>query len=194
VLSRYPRPVHAAFVIRNSEANHNVGVNSASIRRLHRQRRALVSFSHCQLPSLQQGHFTLIRPAPQSRSPQSQNQPSQAPMNGWTSRSKAPPASRQSNPLCKPGDYSERHADTGAQLAKVTNVNHNTKMFTFELPDKDSTLGLVVNSCILTMYKGPMAEKPTVRPYTPISAVDQKVQSVIFPPTQLPLLCGRCRC
>ena len=51
-------------------------------------------------------------------------------------------------------------------------------MFTFELPEKDSTLGLIVNSCILTMYKGPTDEKPIVRPYTPISDVDQKVLSL----------------
>jgi len=53
-------------------------------------------------------------------------------------------------------------------------------MFTFELPEKDSILGLVVNSCILAMYKGPTDEKPIVRPYTPISDVDQKV----LPPTK----------
>lgn len=61
----------------------------------------------------------------------------------------------------------------------MTLINHNTKLFTFELPEKDSTLGLVVNSCLLTMYKGPTDEKPTVRPYTPISDVDQQVP---YPP------------
>ena len=61
------------------------------------------------------------------------------------------------------------------QLAKITPVNHNTKMFTFELPDPDGTLGLIVNSCVLTKYKGPGDEKPIVRPYTSISDVDQKV-------------------
>ena len=54
-------------------------------------------------------------------------------------------------------------------------MNHNTKLFTFELPDPNGTLGLVVNSCLLTKYKGPNDEKPTVRPYTPISDVDEKV-------------------
>jgi cytochrome-b5 reductase len=54
-------------------------------------------------------------------------------------------------------------------------VNHNTKLFTFELPDPNGTLGLVVNSCLLAKYKGPNDEKPTVRPYTPISDVDEKV-------------------
>ena len=57
-------------------------------------------------------------------------------------------------------------------------MNHNTKLFTFELPDPDGILGLVVNSCILAKYKGPNDEKPIVRPYTPISEVDEKVQTV----------------
>ena len=57
-------------------------------------------------------------------------------------------------------------------------MNHNTKLLTFELPDPEGTLGLVINSCILTKYKGPNDEKPIVRPYTPISDVDQKVQTL----------------
>ena len=59
-------------------------------------------------------------------------------------------------------------------------MNHNTKLFTFELPDPEGTLGLIINSCILTKYKGPDNEKPIVRPYTPISDVDQKVQILKF--------------
>ena len=54
-------------------------------------------------------------------------------------------------------------------------MNHNTKLFTFDLPDPEGTLGLIVNSCILTKYKGPNDEKTIVRPYTPISDVDEKV-------------------
>jgi cytochrome-b5 reductase len=61
------------------------------------------------------------------------------------------------------------------KLSKITPINHNTKLLTFSLPDPEGTLGLVVNSCILTKYKGPNDEKPVVRPYTPLSDVDEKV-------------------
>jgi len=45
------------------------------------------------------------------------------------------------------------------------------------LPDPEGVLGTFVNSCILTQYKGPNDKKPVVRPYTPISDVDQKVSA-----------------
>jgi cytochrome-b5 reductase len=54
-------------------------------------------------------------------------------------------------------------------------VTHNTKLFTFELPEPESTLGLIVNSCILTRYKGLEDAKPIVRPYTPVSDENAKV-------------------
>jgi cytochrome-b5 reductase len=60
-------------------------------------------------------------------------------------------------------------------LKAVETINHNTKKFTFELPNPNDTLGLIVNSCLLTKYQGPGDEKPVVRPYTPISDVDDKV-------------------
>jgi len=60
------------------------------------------------------------------------------------------------------------------KLKAVTPINHNTKLFTFELPNPDDTLGLIVNSCLLTKYQGPTDKKPTVRPYTPISDVDER--------------------
>lgn len=55
------------------------------------------------------------------------------------------------------------------KLAKVENVNHNTKKLLFELPDEDHVSGLKIASAILTKYKGPEMEKPVIRPYTPIS-------------------------
>jgi cytochrome-b5 reductase len=55
------------------------------------------------------------------------------------------------------------------KLADVEIVNHNTKRFRFELPESDMVSGLHVASALLTKYKGPNAEKATLRPYTPIS-------------------------
>lgn len=55
------------------------------------------------------------------------------------------------------------------KLAEIELINHNTKRFRFELPEPDQVSGLPVASALLTKYKGPEAEKATLRPYTPIS-------------------------
>ncbi|PHH88566.1 hypothetical protein CDD83_7360 [Cordyceps sp. RAO-2017] len=60
------------------------------------------------------------------------------------------------------------------KLAEVETVNHNTKRLRFELPEGDMVSGLHVASAILTKYKGPNDEKPTLRPYTPISDEGQQ--------------------
>jgi len=59
-------------------------------------------------------------------------------------------------------------------LEKSENLNHNTKKLTFKLPEADMESGLPVQSAVITKYKGPEMEKPVIRPYTPISDVDQK--------------------
>ncbi|PFH63456.1 hypothetical protein XA68_10049 [Ophiocordyceps unilateralis] len=60
------------------------------------------------------------------------------------------------------------------KLTDVETVNHNTKRFRFEFPEDDMTSGLHVASAVLTKFKGPHDEKPTVRPYTPVSDEDQR--------------------
>ncbi|KEY66507.1 hypothetical protein S7711_04834 [Stachybotrys chartarum IBT 7711] len=60
------------------------------------------------------------------------------------------------------------------KLADVEVVNHNTKKLRFELPESEQVSGLHVASALLTKYKGPEDEKPTLRPYTPISDEDTK--------------------
>lgn len=60
------------------------------------------------------------------------------------------------------------------KLEDVEIVNHNTKRFRFKLPEDDMVSGLHVASAILTKYKAPDAEKPTIRPYTPVSDENAK--------------------
>ena len=55
------------------------------------------------------------------------------------------------------------------KLEEVDVVNHNTKKFRFKLPEDDMVSGLAIASAILTKYQAEGAEKPTIRPYTPIS-------------------------
>ncbi|KAI9816976.1 MAG: NADH-cytochrome b5 reductase [Thelocarpon impressellum] len=60
------------------------------------------------------------------------------------------------------------------KLDKVEEINHNTKRLRFLLPDENDVSGLPITSAVLTKYKGPQDEKPTVRPYTPVSGEDLK--------------------
>jgi cytochrome-b5 reductase len=55
------------------------------------------------------------------------------------------------------------------KLDDVEIVNHNTKRLRFKLPEEDMVSGLAVASCVLTKFKPNDAEKPVIRPYTPIS-------------------------
>lgn len=55
------------------------------------------------------------------------------------------------------------------RLDDVEIVNHNTKRLRFKLPEEDMVSGLHVASAVLTKYKPEGAEKPVMRPYTPIS-------------------------
>ncbi|KAK1757433.1 hypothetical protein QBC47DRAFT_375980 [Echria macrotheca] len=60
------------------------------------------------------------------------------------------------------------------ELKEVEDVNHNTKRFRFALPEADMVSGLEVASAILTKAVPAGAEKPVVRPYTPISDEDDR--------------------
>lgn len=55
------------------------------------------------------------------------------------------------------------------KLEEVHDVNHNTKRFRFKLPENDMVSGLHIASAVLTKFKPEGAEKPVLRPYTPIS-------------------------
>lgn len=60
------------------------------------------------------------------------------------------------------------------KLDDVEIVNHNTKRFRFKLPEEDMVSGLHVASAVLAKFKPEGAEKPVLRPYTPISDEDTK--------------------
>ena len=54
-------------------------------------------------------------------------------------------------------------------LDAVEDVNPNVKKFRFKFDDKEAVSGLTIASALITKYKGPEDEKPTIRPYTPTS-------------------------
>lgn len=60
------------------------------------------------------------------------------------------------------------------KLEEVEVVNHNSKRLRFRLPEDDMVSGLHVASAILTRFKPLDADKPVVRPYTPISDEDTR--------------------
>ncbi|KAF3041743.1 NADH-cytochrome b5 reductase [Didymella heteroderae] len=91
----------------------------------------------------------------------------------------APPSAEESKIPVSTGEA--KKAFTGGDqgflslvLEKSEIVNHNTKKLTFKLPEEDQESGLPVASAVITKYKGPEMKKPVIRPYTPISDVDQK--------------------
>ncbi|KKY22790.1 putative nadh-cytochrome b5 [Phaeomoniella chlamydospora] len=66
------------------------------------------------------------------------------------------------------------------KLKKIVPYNHNTSEFIFELPSGDHVSGLNIASAILTKYQSEKHEKPTLRPYTPISDEDEKGQLTLL--------------
>lgn len=59
------------------------------------------------------------------------------------------------------------------KLSKSWETTHNTKHFVFELANKDDVSGLINASCLLTKFITPKGNN-VIRPYTPISDVDDK--------------------
>jgi cytochrome-b5 reductase len=59
-------------------------------------------------------------------------------------------------------------------LVEIHPVTGNTKLLRFALPTENHISGLHVASAILTKYKGPNDEKPTIRPYTPVNDEDAR--------------------
>jgi cytochrome-b5 reductase len=60
------------------------------------------------------------------------------------------------------------------KLSSVSQVSPNTKLLRFELPSENHVSGLKVASALLTKYKGPSDEKPTIRPYTPTTGESER--------------------
>ncbi|KTW30327.1 hypothetical protein T552_00800 [Pneumocystis carinii B80] len=54
-------------------------------------------------------------------------------------------------------------------LSKITDVNHNCKIFRFDLPSKNHISGIHVASALLVQFQLP-SQPPVIRAYTPISS------------------------
>lgn len=59
------------------------------------------------------------------------------------------------------------------KLTNIKPVSHDTRIYTFSFPDANQTSGLVVASAILTKFVTAKGNN-VIRPYTPISDVEQK--------------------
>eukprot|EP01119_Soliformovum_irregulare_P010032 TRINITY_DN2430_c0_g1_i1.p1 TRINITY_DN2430_c0_g1~~TRINITY_DN2430_c0_g1_i1.p1 ORF type:complete len:310 (-),score=110.84 TRINITY_DN2430_c0_g1_i1:140-958(-) len=60
------------------------------------------------------------------------------------------------------------------KLKSVRDVNHNTRIYTFDLGDPKAIIGLDVASCLVTKANIGENGKPVIRPYTPVSSNDEK--------------------
>ncbi|KAB8067975.1 hypothetical protein BDV29DRAFT_77149 [Aspergillus leporis] len=63
---------------------------------------------------------------------------------------------------------------TTLRLQNVRAENHNTKRLVFEFPDKNTRSGLSLTSTLLTFSRPNGRWLPVVRPYTPISDLNQQ--------------------
>ncbi|CRG90332.1 cytochrome-b5 reductase [Talaromyces islandicus] len=61
----------------------------------------------------------------------------------------------------------------GLKLGAIEVLSHNTKKFRFEFEDPEAVSGLHVASALITKFKPAGAEKPVIRPYTPVSDEEQ---------------------
>ncbi|SCU88101.1 LADA_0E08196g1_1 [Lachancea dasiensis] len=58
-------------------------------------------------------------------------------------------------------------------IAKIEDVSHDTRRFTFNLPEKDQVTGLITASALLAKLQTPKGSN-VIRPYTPVSDVSTK--------------------
>ncbi|KAJ5997716.1 hypothetical protein N7522_009376 [Penicillium canescens] len=63
---------------------------------------------------------------------------------------------------------------TTLRLQSAKDVNHNTKRLVFEFPDQNAKSGLTLTSALLTISRPEGRWLPVLRPYTPISDLDQR--------------------
>ncbi|KAG0677388.1 NADH-cytochrome b5 reductase [Kluyveromyces marxianus] len=59
------------------------------------------------------------------------------------------------------------------KLSKIETLSHDTKRFTFALPQKDQVSGLITASCVLAKFVTPKGSN-VIRPYTPVSDINDK--------------------
>ena len=59
-------------------------------------------------------------------------------------------------------------------LDKIEEINHNTKRFRFKFDNSEAVSGLVIASALVTKFQGENDEKPTIKPYTPVSDESKK--------------------
>ncbi|KAH8700548.1 putative NADH-cytochrome b5 reductase [Talaromyces proteolyticus] len=59
------------------------------------------------------------------------------------------------------------------KVREIEDLSPNTKRLRFEFADKDAPSGLHIASALITKFTPPGAEKPVIRPYTPVTDEDQ---------------------
>ncbi|KAE8381957.1 hypothetical protein BDV26DRAFT_278370 [Aspergillus bertholletiae] len=89
----------------------------------------------------------------------------------YCARSYLPQARAESN---EPPVMFSGFGFTTLRVQSVKAVNHNTKRLVFEFPDKNARSGLSLTSALLTFSRPAGRWLPVVRPYTPISDLNQQ--------------------
>ena len=60
------------------------------------------------------------------------------------------------------------------KLISISSESHNTKRFRFAFPEADMVSGGEVASCVVLKFINPNSGKAVVRPYTPVTKIDQE--------------------
>ncbi|KAJ5172428.1 hypothetical protein N7492_005021 [Penicillium capsulatum] len=89
----------------------------------------------------------------------------------YTSRSFLLPTGHAESP--EPSKVFGGFGFTTLRLKSSTTVNHNTKRLVFEFPDEAATSGLSLTSALLSISRPEGRWLPVLRPYTPISSLEQ---------------------
>lgn len=103
------------------------------------------------------------------KAPQIPNLPAPAQEKGQNPQGPSPPSSQDAKTFMG-GDQ----GFLPLKLAKVEDINHNTKKFIFHLDDPEHIAGLPTASAVITKFKPGEKEKPVIRPYTPTSDPNDK--------------------
>lgn len=79
-------------------------------------------------------------------------------------------AKNESNTLFGSGDW------VTLQLASIRDETHDTKRFVFKFPEADQVAGMPLASAVFVRYRDAKDLTHTVRPYTPVSDLDERGQ------------------
>ncbi|KAJ2548198.1 hypothetical protein EV175_004918 [Coemansia sp. RSA 1933] len=91
----------------------------------------------------------------------------------YSSRGSTPEVGSQESPVASEARVLDPTKFVDFKLKETIPINHDTSLFRFDL-EPAQKLGLDITSCLVVKEKLGNDEKPTIRPYTPVSTQDTR--------------------